>query len=60
MFTSIDLGHAAADADDHVGALLLELVEFAELGEDLMFGLLPHGAGIEEGDAGLRGALGGG
>ena len=56
-------GHAAADADQH--ALLLQVLDAAEIAEDLLLRLLAHRAGVEEDQVGLfrvvgrRVALGG-
>jgi hypothetical protein len=44
-------GHAAADADQH--ALLLQVLDAAEVGEDLLLRLLAHRAGVEEDQVGL-------
>ena len=50
-------GHAAADADQH--ALLLEVLDAAEVGEHLLLRLLAHRAGVEEDEVGLVHVLGG-
>jgi hypothetical protein len=50
------LRHAAADAQDHVRALLLEGLETSQLREHLLRRLLPDGAGVEEHDVGLLGS----
>src|SRR2546423_6992536 len=47
------LGHAAADADDHLRPLQLHLAQLAELAVDLLFRLPAHGAGVEEHNVGL-------
>ena len=51
-------GHAAADADDHRGLVLLELLPAAELAEHLLLGLLADRAGIDQDDVRLGGILG--
>ena len=46
------LGHAAHDADDLFGVLLLEGPQAAEGGVGFVFGLFADGAGVEEDDVG--------
>jgi hypothetical protein len=47
-------GHAAADADQH--ALLLQVLDAAEVAEHLLLRLLAHRAGVEEDQVGLLGS----
>jgi hypothetical protein len=49
------LGHAATQADQQQLVLLLELAVLAEARVDLLLGLLPDAAGVEEDDVGLVG-----
>ena len=49
-------GDAAADADQH--ALLLEVLDAAEVAEDLLLRLLAHRAGVEEDQVGLLDVVG--
>ena len=44
---------AAADADQHVRALALQMLHAAEIVEDLLLRFLAHRAGVEEDDVGL-------
>ena len=46
-------GHAAAHADDQLGAGRLHGPEVAQVGEDLLLGLLADGTGVEQDDVGL-------
>jgi hypothetical protein len=48
-------GHAAADADHH--ALGLQVLDAAEVAEDLLLGLLAHRAGVEQDEVGLFGVV---
>ena len=48
------LGHAAAEAQDHGGVGFLGVAESAQVAEDPVLRVLPHGAGVEEGQVGLR------
>ncbi len=47
------LGHAAQDADDLFGMTLLVAPELAQGAVDLVLGVLPHAAGIEQDRVGL-------
>ena len=51
-------GHAAADTDDEVGVLLLEVLHPAQVVEDLLLRLLAHRAGVEEDHVRLFGVVG--
>ena len=51
------LGQAAADGDLHVGIGLLARREVAEVAVQLVVGVLPHRAGVEDDDVGV-GAVG--
>lgn len=54
------LGETAADRDLHPGALGLHRGEAAEVAVELVVGVLPHRAGVEDDDVGVTvGALGG-
>jgi hypothetical protein len=53
-------GHAAADADDHMGALLLEQPPFAQQREHLLLRLLAHRAGVHQQHVGLGRVVGAG
>ena len=46
-------GHAAAHADDQFGSGRLHGPEVAQVGEDLLLGLLADGTGVEQDDVGL-------
>jgi hypothetical protein len=48
-------GDAAADADDHLGALLLEKPPFSQQRKHLFLGFFTHRAGIDQQQVGLRG-----
>ena len=52
------LGHAAQHADNRVRPLLLEFFEPAQGTIDLVFGVLPHAARIQQDGVGLVGAIG--
>ena len=47
------LGPAAADADDALGILALQPLRLAEVGSELVVGLLADRAGVEEDEIGL-------
>ena len=47
------LGHAAADADHQTRVLLLELFQRADIAENALFGVLTHGAGVEQDEVGV-------
>jgi hypothetical protein len=51
-------GHAAADADDQVGVLLLEVLHPAQVVEDLLLRLLAHRAGVEQDHVRFFGVVG--
>jgi hypothetical protein len=50
----VKLRHASHHAHDHVRPPRLDLAQFAELREDLVFGLLADRAGVEEDEVGVR------
>ena len=49
----LELGHAAHDAQHEPGLARLERAQLAELGEDLVLGLLADGAGVDEDQIGV-------
>src|SRR2546421_124997 len=53
MTSAVELRHAAHDADHEVRTRGLEPLELAELGEDLVLGLLANRAGVEQDDVGF-------
>ena len=53
MVVAVLLGEAAADGDLHAGPLRLDRREVAEVAVELVVGVLPHGAGVEDDDVGL-------
>ena len=52
------LGHAAAQADDALRPLLLDVDQLAHHAEDLLLRVLPDGAGVDEDDVRQPGVLG--
>ncbi len=51
------LGHATQHADDRLRLPLLGLLQPAQGAVDLVLGMLPHAAGVEENGVGLRGGV---
>ena len=52
------LRHASGHADNHIRSLGFELCDTSKLGEDFVFRLLPHGAGVEHDNIGILDAIG--
>ena len=53
------LHHAAADTQDQPRVLLLPLLQRADVGQQPLFRMVPHTAGVEQNDVGRVPALGG-
>src|SRR5690606_26919544 len=51
-------GDATTYADNEIGSFLLDRDETAKQAENLVFGLLPYRAGVEQDDIGFVGVIG--